>query len=177
MREMEYPSYPASAGPRLHWSAIFAGAATTLAFVACLNVLGVGLNQLPAAAGAVPPNAFAGYAGQGGVWWTAFSGVVAYFCGGWLASRLCDSGRRSDGAFYGLVSWSAATLAALYLPAFALGGVLSIAASGVTVFAILVGEAIAAAVGGVVGARLYVPVPVEQYRRTHRREISGIMRR
>lgn len=167
MREMEYPSYSAgSAGPRLNWSAVLAGSAVTLAALACLNVLGVGLNLLPAAAsadGAIP----AATAGPGVIWWPSLSGIGSFYLGGWIASRLCDSGRRADGVIFGIVSWAVSTLATVYVPAFALGGTLSIAASGATAFATMALEAAAAALGGSAGARLYLPVPVDQFRRTH----------
>lgn len=107
-------------------------------------------------------------AGPFGSWWMLASTVAAHWLGAWFASRLSDSGRRSDGVIYGVVTWAAATLASIYVPAVALGGVLSIAATGVFVFATIALQAAAAALGGLAGARLYLPVPISDYRRPHR---------
>jgi hypothetical protein len=163
MRELEFPIYPVAAGPRLRWSAVAAGSAVTLAMTAGLNILGVGLNLLPAAASPVAAPVDI----RAGAWWTLASGVAAFWAGGWFASRLSDCGRRGDGVLYGLVAWAASTLAAFYVPAFALGGVLSIAATGLFVAATIALEAAAAALGGLAGARLYLPVPISEYRRAH----------
>lgn len=168
MRELDFPIYPTAAGPRLRWSPIFAGAAVTLAATAGLNILGVGLGLLPAAASPISAPVDV----RAGAWWTLASGVAAFWAGGWFASRLSDSGRRSDGVLYGLVAWATSTIGALYVPAFALGGVLSIAATGVFVFATIALEAAAAALGGLAGARLYLPVPITEYRRSHP-ELAG----
>lgn len=159
MRELEYPTYPSSTGPRLRWSEIIAGTSVTLALLVALNFLGVGLGFLPADVDIVPAAAK--------TWWPMASGAVAFFAGGWFASRLSDSGGRADGVIYGLVCWAASVLGGLVLPAETVGGVLSVA-SGVLVFATMVLEGVAAAVGGLVGARLYVPVPVSEYHRTRR---------
>jgi hypothetical protein len=163
MRELDFPIYPVAAGPRLRWSSILAGAAVTLAVTTALNVLGVGLGLLPAAASPLSPPIDV----RAGAWWTLSSGVIAFGLGAWVASRLSDSGRRGDGVLYGLVCWSASTLASVYVPAFALGGVLSIAASGVFVFVTIALEAASAALGGLAGARLFLPVPITEYRRAH----------
>lgn len=170
MKELEFPTYPSATGPRLRWTAILAGASVALAAITSLNILGVGLGVLPAAASAVPavPAAAAGPLASG---WTCACGVAAYWLGSWFSGRLSDSGRRSDGVIYGLVTWAVSTLAAVYVPAFALGGVLTLPASGVFVFATIALEAGAAALGGLTGARLYLPVPITEYRRTHRESI------
>ncbi|MBI3296855.1 MAG: hypothetical protein HYZ75_01735 [Elusimicrobia bacterium] len=166
MRAMEYPSYMSVTGPRLRWPSIFAGVAMTTAILGACNVLGVGLGYLPAGVdAALAP-------GTAGARWTLASGVPAFYVGGWFASRLSDSGRRSDGVIFGLVCWAASALVALYFPASTLGGAFALAFSGPLVFSVLALEAAAAALGGVNGARLYLPVPVSEYRRTHR-EIAG----
>ena len=172
MREMEYPAYPSVAGPRLRWSSILAGSAMTVAVLASLNVLGIGLGYSPpAAAGAIPSTVTAGAVG-GGAWWTLGAGLVAFYLGGWFSSRLSDSGRRCDGAIYGLVSWAVAALAPVFWPSAAFGGALTAAAPGVFVFMTLAAHAAAAGFGGVAGARLYLPVPVGDYRKRHR-EFAG----
>ena len=50
MREMEYPAYPAASGPRVRWSSVLAGSVMTVAVLACLDILGLGLGYAPAAA-------------------------------------------------------------------------------------------------------------------------------
>jgi hypothetical protein len=168
MREMEYPAYPAASGPRVRWSSVFAGSVMTTAVLATLNILGLGLGYYPAAAGGAVPGSAAFGAAPAGAWWSLGASVLAFFFGGWLASRLSDSGRRSDGVLFGLVAWAVSALAAMYFPAASLGGALTAASSGVFVFLTLLAQAIAGGIGGFLGARLYLPVPATEYRRRHR---------
>jgi len=65
---------------------------------------------------------------------------------------------------YGLVAWAVVTLVMLYSPAFAARVMPPLAAHGVPVFLVILCEAAAAAFGGAAGARLYLPVPIEDYR-------------
>jgi hypothetical protein len=171
MKELEFPIYPAAAGPRLRWAAIFAGATIALAVIVSLNMLGVGLGVFPAAASAAAAPAAA--LGPAASWWTLGAGVGASGLGGWFSSRLSDCGRRADGVLYGLVTWGASTLASVYVPAFALGGGQWIAGSGTFVFSTVALQALAAAIGGVAGARLYLPVPITEYRRGHRERAAS----
>lgn len=171
MRELEYPVYPSSTGPRLHWADIFAGVVVTLAVFATLNALGMGLGWLAASSAFEPTLEPAGAK----PWWPAAAGVLAFGLGGWLASRLSDSGGRSDGVLYGLVCWASAGLAVIIVPAGAFGGTLDVPGTGLLVAATLTLQALAAALGGLAGARLYVPVPVESYRRA-RRHPAGVGR-
>lgn len=142
MRELEFPAYPPVTGPRLRWSAIFAGAAVALAVLASLHTLGA----------------------LGSSWAAIASGVAAYGAGGWFASRLSDSGRHADGVLYGLVAWAVVTLVMFYSPAFAARVMPPMAAYGTPVFLVVLCEAAAAAFGGAAGARLYLPVPIAEYR-------------
>ncbi|MBI4347206.1 MAG: hypothetical protein HY553_10150 [Elusimicrobia bacterium] len=159
MRELEYPSYPTSTGPRLRWSEIFAGSAVTLALLAAFNALGIGLGLQPSDVDfAIAPKA----------WWAPACGVVAFFVGGWCASRLSDSGGRSDGVLYGVICWAAATVLSVLWPFDALGGLQDLGLSGIVVCAMILLEAAAAGLGGILGARLYLPVPVSEYHRTRR---------
>lgn len=162
MRELEFPIYPVAAGPRLRWGAVIAGAAMAMAVTVALNVLGVGLRIFPGAGPAAAPAAAIGLSAS---WWSLGAGIAAYAAGGWFASRLSDCGRRADGVLYGLVTWAAATLASVYAPAFALGGGAGVTASGIFAFATLALQAGAAALGGAAGGRLYLPVPIAEYRR------------
>lgn len=172
MREMEYPAYPAASGPRVRWSSVLAGSAITIAVLASLDILGLGLGYEPAAAAGAVPSSVTSGAVPAGAWWTLGSSLLAFFFGGWVASRLSDSGRRSDGVLFALVSWAVSALTALYFPAASLGGAMTIAASGVFMFLTLVAQAWAAGFGGFAGARLYLPVPAAEYRR-HRREAAA----
>ncbi|HXS99217.1 MAG TPA: hypothetical protein VN915_00915 [Elusimicrobiota bacterium] len=167
---MEYPAYPAASGPRVRWSSVLAGSALTVAVLASLDILGLGLGYYPAAAAAAIPSSVTSGAVPAGAWWTLGASLPAFFLGGWIASRLSDSGRRSDGVIFGLVSWAVSALTALYFPAASLGGAMTVAASGVFMFLTLLAQAWAAALGGFAGARLYLPVPAAEYRR-HRREL------
>lgn len=170
MRELEFPIYPLAVGPRLRWAAVAAGAAIALAVTVTLTVLGVGLKLFPGSTSAAAPATGIGLAAS---WWSLGAGVAAYLAGGWFASRLSDCGRRADGVLYGLVTWAAGTLASVYLPAFALGAGTSISAAGTFAFATLALEAAAAALGGLAGARLYLPVPIAEYRREHREAVKS----
>ncbi|HEX4048630.1 MAG TPA: hypothetical protein VH309_12375 [Elusimicrobiota bacterium] len=169
---MEFPAYPSAVGPRLRWSAVFAGVVVTLALLAALNILGVGLNFLAAAGAEVAAGAVPG--ATAGNWWTLLSGIAAFYAGAWFAARLSDSGRRADGVIFGLVAWATAALVSIFLPAAALGGVMTIGASGLFVFAAIALQAGASALGGLTGARLYLPVPVTEYRKSHHREVAPL---
>lgn len=165
MKELEYPTYPLGEGPRLRWSAILAGSAIALAVIVSFNVLGVALGFFPGAAPAAAPAVGLGFSAS---WWTMGSGVAAHAAGAWFASRLSDCGGRGDGVLYGLVTWAFSTLAAVYVPAFALGGGIGLAGPGAIAFGTIALQAVAAALGGMAGARLYLPVPITEFRRAHR---------
>lgn len=249
MKELDYPTYPSTTGPRLEWSAVFAGTAISLAVLAGLMVLGVSIGFL-AAPGAGDAQGLARGLGIGGSAYILASGIASFYLGGWFASRLSNAGRPADGVLYGLVSWSATTLVAAFLFTSALTGLMGSAmgvvgqaaqgvgqgagggiaqgggdigerlgsvgrqirdqvqsvtgeggggqaqqagaeqggagggvpqeaetasqaagAFGLFGFLLMLCEAIAAAIGGRVGARLYRPVPINQYhpRRSHHR--------
>lgn len=162
MRELDYPEYPAPAGPRLRWSSILAGAVLGLAVLGCLTGLGLGAGFLTPNHGAGP--ALPG-AGASGMIWPWLCGAVSYFGAGWTASRLSDSGRWSDGALYGLIAWSACAVGAAALMATILPGAFTTGTSGLFAARTGVVEAAAAIGGGALGARLYVPVPIQRFRR------------
>lgn len=232
MRELEYPSYTSAPGPRLHWSAIIAGAVVTLTVMTCLSFLGIGIGFL-AAPTADSAKGLAMGMGIGGSLYMLIAGVVSFYIGGWFASRLSECGRPSDGAMFGLVTWGTATLVAALVFTAALSSLFgsiagaagtaasgaaqgagiaaqgrndrvienrlgtagrelrnqtagvdrndvvqtaetaSKAAGGFGLFAAitLLLEGVAAAIGGRMGARLYLPVPVSQYRELRRETV------
>ncbi len=233
MRELEYPSYPSAPGPRLHWSAIIAGAVVTLTVMTCLSFLGIGIGFL-AAPTADSAKGLAMGMGIGGSLYMLIAGVVSFYVGGWFASRLSECGRPSDGAMFGLVTWGTATLVAALVFTAALSSLFgsiagaagtaasgaaqgagiaaqrndraiedrlgtagrelknqtarvdrgdvvqtaetaSKAAGGFGLFAAitLLLEGVAAAIGGRMGARLYLPVPVSQYRELRRETVTA----
>src|SRR5215471_19772541 len=93
---------------RISWSAIFAGAAVTLAISLLLALLGAGLG-----ASSVNPlhqsNPLEGL-GKGAIIWLVISGIVAFFAGGWTASF--GSGwvtTRRESAIHGVVTWAVAS--------------------------------------------------------------------
>ncbi|MBI3289036.1 MAG: hypothetical protein HYZ74_05925 [Elusimicrobia bacterium] len=188
---MEYPSYPTTTGPRLYWSAIFAGTAMSLATMACLSVLGAAIGFMTVPGASAPVSGIAKGLGIGGGLWLLLSGVVSFYVGGWFASRLSNSGRPADGVIYGLVSWATATLVVGFLFTTALGSALGAAmggagdaaapiaagqtagAVGLFGFLMMVLEACAAALGGHNGARLYRPVPIGEYTPRHRHAVAS----
>lgn len=245
MREIEYPSYSSIAGPRLHWSSIFAGTVMCMAVMATLMILGAGIGFLAAPAADSGRGLAAGL-GIGGAGYMLVSGLVSFYTGGWFASRLSDCGRPADGVLYGLVSWGVATLVGAFMFTTAVTGVLSAAggavaktasgtaqgvgaaasaragdgsiedrirsagdelrrqarrtrqdvgggnvdrgdiaekaetasqaagAVGIAGFVTLLLEGLAAALGGRAGARLYLPVPVGEFRGRRERETATV---
>ena len=105
------------------WGAIIAGVVAALVVQLLLNLLGLGIGaaSLSAANPADNPSASAFSIGAG-FWWT-ISGIIASFCGGVVAGRLCGAAKVSTARWHGFVSWCAATLVLFYLLSSALGGV------------------------------------------------------
>jgi hypothetical protein len=167
MREMEYPSYPALSGPRLYWSAVLGGTVIDLALMMVSRALGVSLG-IVAAPTATASTALPIGQGIGGPLFLWACGFAAFFCGGWVASRLSTSGRPSDGVIYGLVSWAAALVAVPFLYSALVGGLFGPVAFGKVGLGMMLTTGVAAALGGSFGARLYRPVPIEEYRTTRR---------
>jgi hypothetical protein len=57
-----------------------------------------------------------------GIWWT-LSGVIASFCGGVVAGRLCGAAKVNTARWHGFVAWCVTTLVIFYLLTSALGGI------------------------------------------------------
>ena len=96
---------------RISWSAIFAGAAVTLAVSLLLALLGAGLG-----ASSLNPlrqsNPLEGL-GKVAIFWLVISGIVAFFAGGWTAGY--GSGwitSRRESLVHGFVTWAVTSLVA-----------------------------------------------------------------
>jgi hypothetical protein len=108
---------------RASWGAIIAGVVAALVVQLLLNLLGIGLGaaSLSAANPADNPDASAFSIGAG-IWWT-LSGIIASFCGGVVAGRLCGAAKADTARWHGFVAWCATTLVIFYLLTSALGGI------------------------------------------------------
>src|SRR3954447_6266369 len=108
---------------RASLGAIIAGVVAALVVQLILNLLGIGIGaaSLSAANPAENPGASAFSIGAG-LWWT-LSGIVASFCGGVVAGRLCGAAKVSTARWHGFVAWCVTTLVIFYLLTNALGGV------------------------------------------------------
>jgi hypothetical protein len=119
---------------RASWGAIVAGVVTALVVQLLLNLLGIGIGAaaLSAANSAENPDASTFSIGAG-LWWT-LSGIIASFCGGVVAGRLCGVTKVSTARWHGFVAWCVTTLVIFYLLTNALSGVVggSLSALGST---------------------------------------------
>jgi hypothetical protein len=108
---------------RASWGAIIAGVVAALVVQLLLNLLGLGVGaaSLNAANAADNPNASTFSIGAG-IWWT-LSGIIASFCGGVVAGRLCGAAKSNTARWHGFVTWCATTLVLFYLLTNALGGI------------------------------------------------------
>ena len=108
---------------RASWGAILAGVVAALVVQLLLNLLGIGigLTALNVADPADNPDAGTFSVGAG-IWW-ALSGIVASFCGGVVAGRLCGAARANTTRWHGLVTWCATTLVVFYLLTTVLGSI------------------------------------------------------
>jgi hypothetical protein len=113
----------ASSVRRISWSAIFAGVFVTLGVSLLLTLLGTGLG-----AGSINPtqasNPFSGL-GIVAIIWTIVSGFIAFFIGGWVAGNGAGWVGRREALIHGFVTWSVASIAAVWLITGAAGSMLS----------------------------------------------------
>jgi hypothetical protein len=135
---------------RASWGAIIAGVVAALVVQLLLNLLGIGIGaaSLSAANPAENPDASAFSIGAG-LWWT-LSGIVASFCGGVVAGRLCGVTQLNTARWHGFVTWCVTTLVIFYLLTNALSGIVggSLSALGNTLGG--VARSTASAVSGAV---------------------------
>jgi len=108
---------------RASWGAIVAGVVAALVIQLLLNLLGIGVGaaSLGAANPVDNPDASTFSIGAG-IWWT-LSGIIASFCGGVVAGRLCGAAKVNTARWHGFVAWCVTTLVIFYLLTSALGGI------------------------------------------------------
>lgn len=178
IKEIEYPSYVTGGRAAYSWLAIYVGAVVSLATLACLALLGLGLTAIK-----VPGQDMLTSLRGVSAFWLILSGAVSFYVGGWVASRMAGLGRVSDSVIHGLGAWATATLGLLLLVQaagglfflngirFNPGSAIQFAWAGFLMTAI---DAFAACLGARGGARLYMPVPVDQYQKTRVRETTRL---
>lgn len=114
-------------GPRIRWSAIFAGWAVGLASQMVLTLLGLAVGAWTIDLGNAEP---VGGVPIGTGLWTGMSMLIAAFVGGYVTARLSGSPIRTDGLYHGLVVWGVNWLVFTWLTTTAmatmLGGVFSV---------------------------------------------------
>jgi hypothetical protein len=108
---------------RASWGAIVAGVVAALVIQLLLNLLGIGVGaaSLSVANPVDNPDASTFSIGAG-IWWT-LSGIIASFCGGVVAGRLCGAAKVNTARWHGFVAWCVTTLVIFYLLTSALGGI------------------------------------------------------
>jgi hypothetical protein len=102
------PSVTSFIGPNAVWGAIIAGIVMVLVIQLSLALLGAGIGL----SAINPDNAKA--VGIGALTWWMLSGLVAFYFGGWTASRLAGIPSRTDGILHGLVTWGTTTLVVFF---------------------------------------------------------------
>lgn len=101
---------------RVRWGPIWAGLVTALAAFLLLSIAAVAVGAVAVTAGAD-----AAAAGLGGAIASAVIGLVAFFLGGFVASRTATVMERPYGAVNGFLVWALGVVLILALAAFGLG--------------------------------------------------------
>lgn len=106
--------------PGIRWSAIFAGVVVGISVQTLLGILGIagGLSTISSVATGES-------AGFGPMLWTLVSLLISAFAGGFFASRLSGSRRKSDGAMFGAVTWAVSMLVFALMLSTAAGSILN----------------------------------------------------
>src|SRR3954467_6854691 len=108
---------------RASWGAIVAGVVAALVVQLLLNLLGIGVGAGLLSAANPVDNPDAGTFSIGaGIWWT-LSGIIASFCGGVVAGRLCGAAKLNTARWHGFGAWCVTTLVIVYLLTSAIGGI------------------------------------------------------
>jgi hypothetical protein len=109
---------------RVRWGPIIAGLFAALSTLAVLAVLGVAV-----AGSTYDPGDSARAFGIGAGIWSAISALIAFFVGGWLASRSAAVRSEGSGVLNGAMVWVVAVPLMLYMIIGGVGGLLGNAAS------------------------------------------------
>src|SRR2546423_8363769 len=100
---------------RASWGAIFAGTFVTIVLQSMLTLLGVSLG-LATLRPFQDQNTTQNLA-LGSAIWLLVSGLISLWIGACIAGRLSGGPLRADGMLHGIVTWSVATVAMLFLVA------------------------------------------------------------
>src|SRR5215471_5750370 len=95
----------------IEWSAVFAGAFFAMCIGLIVGLIGFAIGFGFSAQSTLGVNRINVF---GGVW-TLITEFVAFYCGGWLAARLCGSPIAGDGRAHGIVTWAFGTIATLVI--------------------------------------------------------------
>jgi hypothetical protein len=113
----------------ISWGAVFAGVFMALAVQFLINLLGIGIG-----AAVLDPltndNPEASTFSIGSGIWFVFSGIIASFVGGYVASRLSGRPSKSTGSYHGLTTWAVTTIVVLYMLTTSVGALVGGAFSG-----------------------------------------------
>ena len=113
---LETPMARGDWSDRVRWGPIWAGLVTALAAFLLLSIAAVAVGAVAVTAGAD-----AAAAGLGGAIASAVIGLVAFFLGGFMASRTATVMQRPYGAVNGFLVWALGVVLILALAAFGLG--------------------------------------------------------
>lgn len=122
--------YVNAAYNKVSWGAIFAGVAITLTTHILLTLLGIGLGAAVIDPASSDNPAASTMSISSGVWFVV-TGLIAFFVGGYVASRLSGRPLRSTGSLHGVASWAVTTLVTLYLLTTSVGAIVGGTFSGV----------------------------------------------
>lgn len=126
--ESTEPALAPSVVRRASWGAIFAGVFVTIILQIILTVLGLAIGV---ASLHVQPQGIHSLQTASGIW-LLVTGLIATWIGSWVAGRLSGGPLRTDGMVHGIVSWSVATVTALYIMASAVGAALGMVGSALS---------------------------------------------
>jgi len=105
---------------RLSWPSVIAGTVVALTVQVWLGLIGLAIG----AAVADPAATQQPFAGLGvfGIIWAMLTVIGALFAGGWIAARLANVPRSSDGTMHGVITWAATNVVVFYLMTTAVAG-------------------------------------------------------
>jgi hypothetical protein len=120
--EKTVPRLAPSRVRRASWGAIFAGMFFTIVLQVMFTLLGAAIGF--ATVNPMTQQNPAEGLGTGSAIWLLVTSLISVWIGACVAGRLSGGPRRADGMIHGIVTWSVATLAMLFLLATAAGALL-----------------------------------------------------